>query len=251
MEAARALADFTTTNLTEYVVAERFNSDRPEAGLNLGLMYMAQHRYADAERELRASLKVDPRYVPAFVNLAELYRATGHHAEADRALRDAVRLDSSNAKGAQTLRTVIVRRKKVAEALSQLVSQRLQRRDKAGALVYARRLASLEPGNPDVQALVQRLSAGIDPVILPPLVDYRRSVSRGDADNCRARGERPSGSRSSQQRTAPLHPQPEMLFMVRRRDRCAGLRAAAGRGDRTVSRSYPPRLRVKHVAGRS
>jgi tetratricopeptide (TPR) repeat protein len=160
MEAARALADFTTTNLTEYVVAERFNSDRPEAGLNLGLMYMAQHRYADAERELRASLKVDPRYVPAFVNLAELYRATGHHAEAERVLRDAVRLDSSNAKGVQTLRTVIVRRKKVAEALSQLVSERLQRRDEAGALVYARRLALLEPGNPDVQALVQRLSGG-------------------------------------------------------------------------------------------
>jgi Flp pilus assembly protein TadD len=159
MEAARALADLTSTNLTEYVVAERFNSDRPEAGVNLGLMYMAQRRYEDAEREMRASLKVDSRFVPAFVNLAELYRATGREAQAEKALRDAVRIDSANTTVHHALRLVIERRKKVAEALSRLVNQRLQRRDNAGALVYARRLASLEPGNPDVQALVQRLSA--------------------------------------------------------------------------------------------
>ena len=106
-----------------------------------------------------ASLKVDPRFAPAFVNLAELYRATGREAQAEKALRDAVRIDSVNTKVHHALRPVIERRKKVAEALSRLVNQRLQRRDNVGALVYARRLASLEPGNPDVQALVQRLSA--------------------------------------------------------------------------------------------
>jgi Flp pilus assembly protein TadD len=44
------------------------------------------------------------------------------------------------------------------EALSLLVRYRLERHDSAGALTYARRLAASQPGNAEMQRLVQHLS---------------------------------------------------------------------------------------------
>ena len=68
MEAARLLAAVPRERLTdaqrtaldrglmEYVAAERFNADRPESHLNLGLLYAAQRRIPEAEAALRSAL---------------------------------------------------------------------------------------------------------------------------------------------------------------------------------------------------
>jgi tetratricopeptide (TPR) repeat protein len=132
MEAARALAGVPADRMTvaertaldrglaEYVAAERFNADRPESHLNLGLLYAARRRPADAEAAFRAALEVDPRFVPAAVNLANLYRATGRDADGERVLREALARDPRSAPAHHALGLLLVRRKRMAEALPEL-----------------------------------------------------------------------------------------------------------------------------------
>jgi hypothetical protein len=68
MEAARALADLASTNLTEYVVAE--HSTQPAGGGGEPRPDVHGARRYECGARAATSLKVDPRFVPAFVNLA-------------------------------------------------------------------------------------------------------------------------------------------------------------------------------------
>jgi tetratricopeptide (TPR) repeat protein len=132
MEAARALAvapreqlsDAQRTSfdrsLAEFIAAQQFNADRPESHLNLGLLYAAQRRLPEAEAALRAALQVDPRFVPAAVNLADLYRASGRDAEGERILRAALEHDSRSAATHHALGLLLVRQKRMPEALVEL-----------------------------------------------------------------------------------------------------------------------------------
>jgi predicted CXXCH cytochrome family protein len=226
MEAARALAGLPRERLTdaqqtalerglaEYVAAERFNADRPESQLNLGLLYAAQRRLAEAEAALRAALVVDPRFVPAAVNLADLFRAAGREAEGEQVLRDILKQDPRSAAAHHALGLLLVRQKRMPEAMPELEAaarlapesarygyvyavgldgagrrkqaiEALERsvlrhpydrdtlsaligftREQSGprqALVYARRLAELDPTNPEVRQLVRQLEAEAGP----------------------------------------------------------------------------------------
>jgi predicted CXXCH cytochrome family protein len=132
MEAARVLAGVPRERLTdaqrtaldraltEYVAAEQFNADRPESHVNLALVHAAQQRPAEAETELRTALELDPRFVPAAVNLADLYRATGRDAEGERVLRDVLKQDPSGAAAHHALGLLLVRGKRMPEAVAEL-----------------------------------------------------------------------------------------------------------------------------------
>jgi predicted CXXCH cytochrome family protein len=132
MEAARALASTPRDRLTdvqraaldrglaEYVAAQQFNAERPESHVNLGLLYVAQARLAEAEAALRAALDVDPRFVPASVNLADLYRATGRDREGEPVLRAALERDPRSAPAHHALGLLLVRQKRMADALPEL-----------------------------------------------------------------------------------------------------------------------------------
>jgi len=222
METARAMAGAPRDGLTdaqraalvrglaEYVAGEQFNADRPESHVNLALLYMAERRVADAETALRTALELNPRFTPASVNLADLYRATGRDAQGERVLRDALERDPRSAAAHHALGLVLVRQRRVPEALAELetsarlapesarygyvyavafhdtgrtkaaidalsrvlarhpydrdtlaalVSYTREQGDHRQALLYARRLAEIEPANTDVRQLVDRLEA--------------------------------------------------------------------------------------------
>jgi len=224
MEAARALAGAPTDRMTEtqrtaltralaeYVAAEEFNADRPESHVNLGLLYAAQRRPADAEGELTTALAIDPRFVPAVVNLADLYRATGRDADGERVLRRFLEADPRSAAAHHALGLLLVRQKRLQEAtteletaarlapdsaryayvyavalygagrvrpaidvlahvlarhpndrdtLSALTAYSREQRDPRQALLYARRLAELEPTNNELRHVVERLEAEV------------------------------------------------------------------------------------------
>jgi predicted CXXCH cytochrome family protein len=226
MEAARALAGAPRERLTEaqrtaldrglaeYIAAEQFNADRPESHVNLGLLYATQGRFAEAEAALRAALEVDPHSVPAAVNLADLYRAVGRETEGEQVLRDVLKQDPRSAAAHHALGLLLVRQKRMPEAMAELeaaarlapdnahygyvyavgldgtgrrrqaievLEQGLARhpydrdtlsaliaytREQGGprrALVYARRLAELEPTNAELHQLVERLEAEAPP----------------------------------------------------------------------------------------
>ena len=59
--------------------------------VDLGTAYFRTEQWADAEREFKAAISVDPRRGAAFNNLAVLYLQTGRYNEAEEALKSAER----------------------------------------------------------------------------------------------------------------------------------------------------------------
>jgi Flp pilus assembly protein TadD len=75
--------------LDEYVEAQRYMSDLPSGPYNLGNLYAAQGRPADAERQYRRALAIDDQLFMAKGNLAMLLAGSGRLDEAERLLREA------------------------------------------------------------------------------------------------------------------------------------------------------------------
>jgi tetratricopeptide (TPR) repeat protein/formate-dependent nitrite reductase cytochrome c552 subunit len=71
----------------EYIETQRQNADRAEARANLGTFLAAIGNAAGGEVELRSAIRLDPRFVPAYINLADVYRGIGRDAEGERLLR--------------------------------------------------------------------------------------------------------------------------------------------------------------------
>jgi tetratricopeptide (TPR) repeat protein len=74
----------------EFVVAQQFNADRPEARTTLGAFYARRGRNSEAEAEYKAALRLSPQFSGASINLADLYRQTGREDEGAKVLRGAV-----------------------------------------------------------------------------------------------------------------------------------------------------------------
>jgi predicted CXXCH cytochrome family protein len=73
----------------EYVAAQRYSADRPEAHVNLGTFFARQQRFDEAQAEFRAALALEPSFVPAYVNSADAFRANGRDDESLRVLEEA------------------------------------------------------------------------------------------------------------------------------------------------------------------
>ena len=100
----------------EYVAAQELNADRPEAHLNLALLY-AGSAPQRAEPSLKRALEIDPIFVPAAVNLADYYRSAQREPEAEKVLREALGHLPDNASLLEALGLTLVREKRASEAL--------------------------------------------------------------------------------------------------------------------------------------
>ena len=76
--------------LEEFIVAQQANAERPESQANLGNLYAAQGKTAEAIAAYNAAIELDVVFVPAYVNLADFYRVQGDEAEAEKVLRRAI-----------------------------------------------------------------------------------------------------------------------------------------------------------------
>lgn len=150
MEAAQALAgdgeaglppDARTAfarALDEYMAAQAYNADRPEAHVNLGNLYARRGDGQRAIAEYRKALAIDPTYVPAYANLADWYRAQGADGEAEKAIREGLARDPQSAALHHALGLALVRGKRMTEALPELAqAAKLAPGDPRFAYVYA------------------------------------------------------------------------------------------------------------------
>jgi predicted CXXCH cytochrome family protein len=114
----------------EFVAAQRFNSDRPEARATLGNFLAKRGLAADAETEYRAALHLNPQYAAAAINLADLYRQLGRDGDGESFLRTAIAASPREAAAHQALGLALTRLKRSDEALAEF-----------------RKAVELEPGN--------------------------------------------------------------------------------------------------------
>jgi Flp pilus assembly protein TadD len=75
--------------LDEYVAAQRYMSDLPSGPYNLGNLYTALSRPAEAEAQYRRALQIDDQLFMAKANLAMLLASGGRLEEAEKLLREA------------------------------------------------------------------------------------------------------------------------------------------------------------------
>jgi tetratricopeptide (TPR) repeat protein len=104
----------------EYISAQQLNADRPEAHMNLGLLYVKENHLDKAEAELRTALSIDPSFAPGAVNLADLYRAQNRDDEGERVLKDSLSRSPDEPSLYEALGLLMVRQKRGARALERL-----------------------------------------------------------------------------------------------------------------------------------
>jgi predicted CXXCH cytochrome family protein len=150
IRAVSLLADVSTANqpatdresferaAAEFVAAQRFNADRPEARSTLGNFYARRGLLPDAETEYKAGLRLSPKYAPAAINLADLYRQLGRDGEAEGVLRAAVATSPQDAGLHHALGLTLIRRKRPDDALAEFrVATELEPDRLRYAYVYA------------------------------------------------------------------------------------------------------------------
>ena len=106
--------------MREYIAAQQLNADRPEAHLNLALLFVKQRKADAAEAQLKQALSLDPTFVPAAVNLADLFREMGRESDGEAVLRAALVRSPNEPALLHALGLVMVREGRNADALSML-----------------------------------------------------------------------------------------------------------------------------------
>jgi len=106
----------------EFVAAQEYNADRAEARTNLASFYAERGNLAGAEAELRAAIRLDPFFPPAYVNLANVYRAedTARAPDAEQVLRAGVTKLPASAELHHALGLALMRLNRLTEACAEL-----------------------------------------------------------------------------------------------------------------------------------
>jgi Flp pilus assembly protein TadD len=104
----------------EFVAAQKFNADRPEARSTLGAFYARRGRNSEAEAEYQAALRLSPQFTGGAINLADLYRQTGRDSAGEIVLRTAISVVPDDSGLHHALGLSLVRLKRLDDALVEL-----------------------------------------------------------------------------------------------------------------------------------
>lgn len=175
---------------TEFVAAQRFNADRPEARTTLGNFLARRGQPVGAETEYKAALQLSPRYVAATINLADLYRQLGRDSDGEAVLRAATAVSPRDAAAYHALGLTLTRLKKPEAALAEFRRATELAPDGARyAYVYAVALNSGGQGDKAMAVLKESLALHPnDRDILSALVAFTRAA--GDTGSALAYAER-------------------------------------------------------------
>jgi Flp pilus assembly protein TadD len=155
--------------LDDFFQAQRANAERPESHVNLGIVFVRRGRRDEARRAYDAALRLAPWFIPAYANLADLLRAQGKDEEGEKVLRQGLRVDSGSAALRHALGLLLVRQKRIDEALAELGrAAELAPEDPGFAYAYAVGLHST--GKTDRALAVLRRAQGRSPGARPLLV---------------------------------------------------------------------------------
>jgi len=106
--------------LQEYKARQFAIADRPEAHLNLGLIYQNLRQNKLAESSYKTAIRLVNDFIPARFNLANLYNATARNREAEQQFRQIIELEPDNAEAYYSLGLLFAEVKNLKEAADNL-----------------------------------------------------------------------------------------------------------------------------------
>ena len=169
----------------EFVESQRYNADRPEARINLGTFYGNRGDAVKAEEEMKAAIRIEPFFVPAYVNLADLFRVSGRDPDGERILREGLKVAPKSGILHHALGLALVRMKRSDEALRELERAALLEPGNARfAYVYAVALHSADKPDAAIARLEKALLAHPnDRDILAALASFHQARGENAAAN--------------------------------------------------------------------
>jgi len=103
-----------------YLASQQVNADRVEHWVNLGGFHARQGNVGVAEAAYAQALRLDPRFVPAYVNRADFYRGLGRGDEAGWVLRQGIKAVPESAPLRHAYGLWLVRAGRMPEAMEAL-----------------------------------------------------------------------------------------------------------------------------------
>jgi predicted CXXCH cytochrome family protein len=133
-----------TKAVEEYAQSLAVTAERPESQLSLGLLAVSLGEYERAEAAYRQAMRLAPDFAPGYANLADLYRGMGRDEQGEAVLRAGIEALPDDASLAHALGLLLVREKRLPEALGYLEIASAKAPENARfSLVYAVALESV------------------------------------------------------------------------------------------------------------
>jgi predicted CXXCH cytochrome family protein len=194
IEAARILTDLPDDQITsnhiesrrsamkEYLNYLDLNADWPAENVNLGNLYSRQHNFELAIAAFERALKLDPRFVRAYVNLADVYRQLHRDNEGEQQLRNGLSISPMSADLHHALGLLLVRRGDKNSALKELAeAANLSPENIRYAYIYAIGLHSTGKLSEALAVLKPIAEKTNDIDILSALISMNREVDNNKA----------------------------------------------------------------------
>jgi len=160
----------------EFVADQEYNADRPEARVNLGTFYANRGDAAKAEAQMKAAIRLEPFFVPAYVNLADLYRTNGRDTEGARVLEDGLNVSPKSGMLHHAFGLALIRLGRKSDALPEFERATVLEPSNARfAYVYGVALYSMGRGDDAIAFLQKALVAHPgDTNLIAALASFRR-----------------------------------------------------------------------------
>jgi predicted CXXCH cytochrome family protein len=122
----------------EFIAAQRYNADRPEARATLANFYVRRGFTGDAENEYKNALRLSPQYTAAAIDLADLYRQLGRDGDGESVLRATIGSSRPDAGLHHALGLTLTRERRPEDALAEFrIATELEPTRSRYAYVYA------------------------------------------------------------------------------------------------------------------
>jgi tetratricopeptide (TPR) repeat protein len=169
---------------TEFIDAQRYSADRPEARVSLANFYVRRGLTGDAENEYRNALRLSPQYAAAAIDLADLYRQLGRDGDGESVLRATLGSSQPDAGLHHALGLTLTREKRPDDALAEFrMATELEPTRSRYAYVYAVALHSF--GHIDESMKILKENAARHPddhdTLLALVMFNREAGNIGDA----------------------------------------------------------------------
>ena len=130
-EAARALAAVSDkldaaakqkfdTAINEYINIQKFNGNRPESYMNIGIVLQEMKKFTDAQQVYELGISRFPKFEALYINLADVYRNANRDDLCEQILKKVLSANPSNAVALQSYGFLLVRQNKTDEAIATL-----------------------------------------------------------------------------------------------------------------------------------